>query len=123
MAGNLVVDQINGAAYGPSPLAGKKIVLVCYDHHNNVRLFDEGVSSITDVDEGDFTVNFETNFANTDYVIAGMGKRPSVDASDYNCLTIPRSGDKTVALCDFKSMGGDTTNFDMSPAHLIFIGD
>ena len=63
---------------------------------------DYGVTSITDTGPGDWTVNFDTNFANTNYSVIGS-VRPASDSAGattaYHYFRIPAGTAPAAASC------------------------
>jgi len=95
MAGNLVVDTINGASIVSEPVlnasqlkvalnaSGTAPIYACrawvnFNGTGTVAIRASGnVSSITDNGVGDYTVNFTTAMPDANYAVVGMGKASS----------------------------------------------
>ncbi len=52
-----------------------------YDHHNDSLKSSFNVSSVNDDSAGNFTINFAIPFANSEYVVTGMGNGNNVDGN------------------------------------------
>jgi len=53
-----------------------------YDHHNDSLKSSFNVSSVNDDSAGNFTINFATPFANSEYVVTGMGNGNNSDGNN-----------------------------------------
>lgn len=78
------------------------------------------VSSITRNGTGDYTVNFTTAFANTNYVGVAMGSNDGV--ADASIVRRPNTAQTTTAMRFlFTNTGGSASN--ANPGFVMFVGD
>ncbi|HBO1296529.1 TPA: phage tail protein [Pseudomonas aeruginosa] len=92
---------------------------VTFNGAGTVTILDSyNVSSITDNGVGNYTINFATPMANTNYMLAGGG----LD-NDYGDLTVgrPAGGLKNTTAIQIKTLTG-TTAIDSSDVGVVFLG-
>ncbi|OVZ20496.1 hypothetical protein CDO45_02110 [Pseudomonas aeruginosa] len=92
---------------------------VTFTGAGTVTILDSyNVSSITDNGVGNYTINFATAMANTNYMLAGGG----LD-NDYGDLTVgrPAGGLKTTTAIQIKTVNG-TAAVDSSDVGVVFLG-
>jgi len=92
---------------------------------------DFNVSGVTDHDSGDFTVSWDTDFANSNYAVAALSSNHEADNGDsYNALSGRNvSGDRAVGTFRFRCIRlrfdtGNVPQFkDSTNACLVAFGD
>lgn len=118
--------QAKGAAADPVwaalPVTGNVKGWVNIDGTGTAAVSDSlNVDSITDNDVGDFTITWDTDFANTDYAVAGM----AINDNPTNAVTvcIKDGVDLTVGATNILVANQGGTAVDRDPITVIAIGD
>ena len=89
---------------------------------------DFNVSTITDNGTGDYTINFSTAMANTNYCFAGyIDNAPSrsgvFGASDTGHMPDFQTGSALIHTMYISGTNGQSSTMDVAIAHCIFFGD
>ena len=119
----LKVDNLLNSAGNESPISvpGAAKAWVNFDGTGTVSIRDSfNISSITDNNTGDYTLNFTNAFANTDYVAVGVGKFVTNDNSKYANFYVQTPA-TTSLQCGFINPG--VSRYDTDSILIAIFGD
>jgi len=103
-------NDLTNVTGGIPTVKGQKLIPTAWVNFNGsgtVAIRDsEGISSITDVATGSYTLNFTTNMANNDYSVAGLSQGTGFDSS-----AVSFHGDLLTASLPIRVRDGQNTSY------------
>ena len=94
-------------------VSGTAKVWINYDHTNDSLKSSFNVSSVNDDSTGNYTINFTTSFANSEYVVTGMTNGAGSDNNNTYALYLKNHSDMatgSVKIVTQTSAGSDGDN-------------
>ena len=84
-----------------------------YDHVNDSLKSSFNVSSVNDDSAGNFTINFATPFANSEYVVTGMGNGNNIDGNNTYAHYLKNHSDMATGSVKIVTQAAGGTDLDL----------